>query len=65
MYAGISAIVCSDRIEVGLSANDATYSLDFTVRHLKELSESKEGRSKLVANFVIETMQKYQHDHLW
>ncbi|MCJ1282590.1 hypothetical protein MMC26_001915 [Xylographa opegraphella] len=64
MFAGISAIVCSDRIEVGLSANDATYSLDFTVRHLKELSESEEGRSKLVADFVIETMQKYQHEHL-
>ena len=65
MFAGISATVCTDRIEVGLSCNDATYSLDFTVRHLRELSESDEGRSKLVADFVIETMQKYQHEHLW
>ena len=65
MFVGISAIVCTDRIEVGLSANDATYSLDFTVRHLRELSESAEGRSKLVADFIIETMQTYQHEHLW
>ncbi|MCJ1396938.1 hypothetical protein MMC11_000130 [Xylographa trunciseda] len=64
MFVGISAIVCSDRIEVGLSANDATSSLDFTVRHLKELPETAEGRSKLVADFIIEIMQKFQHEHV-
>lgn len=65
MYAGIAAIVHGDTIDVGLSANDATYSLDFTVRHLDVASSSQEERSQMVADWIIETMQQYQNDHLW
>jgi len=65
MYAGIAAIVRGDTIEVGLSANDDTYSIDFTVRQLDVSSKSKEERAQLVTNWIIETMQRYQNDHLW
>ena len=63
MYAGIAAISAGDTIEIGLSANDTTYSLDFSVRHLEVGPKSQEERSKLIADFIVETMQKYQNDH--
>ena len=65
MFAGIAAITTGDRVEIGMSANDATYSLDFTVRHLEVGPKSQEERSKLIADFIVETMQKYQNDHFW
>ena len=64
MFAGLAASICDDTIEIGLSANDATYSIDFTVQHLKGANESKEARSKSVGDYIINTMQKYQNEHL-
>jgi len=65
MFAGIAAIVHGDTIEVGMSANDATYSIDFTVRQIDGGSKSKEERSGLVADWIIETMQRDQNYQLW
>lgn len=65
MFAGIAAVVHDNIIEVGMSANDATYSLDYTVCHVDGSNKSKEERSGLIANWIIETMQRYQNDHLW
>lgn len=65
MFAGLAAIVRGDTIVVGMSANDATYSIDFTIRQIDGGSKSKEERSGLVANWIIEVMQRYQNNHLW
>lgn len=65
MFAGLAANICDDTIEIGLSANDATYNIDFTVQHLKGASESKEARSKCVGDYIVNTMRQYQNEHLW
>lgn len=66
MFAGVAAYLQGDKIEIGLSANDATYSIDFTVRHLDgDDFMDKKKRSQAVAEFVVETMREYQNNHLW
>jgi hypothetical protein len=65
MYAGISAILRGDKIDIGLSANDDTYSIDYAVKHLDGGTKPKEQRAKIVADWIIEGMQKYQNEHLW
>ena len=64
MCAGIAASITDDTIEIGLSANDSTYSIDFTVRHLDGANKSKEERSKMVADFVVDNMHQYEEQHL-
>jgi hypothetical protein len=65
MFAGLAATVRGDTIVVGMSRNDATYSLDFTIREIDGGSKSKEERSGLVANWIIEAMKRYQNNQLW
>ena len=65
MYAGIAAIERGNIIEIGLSANDDTYSIDYAVRQLDMGSKSKEARAQLITDWIIETVQQYQNGHLW
>ena len=65
-YAGVASFVRGDQIEIGLSANDASFSIDFMVCHLDGKNASDENaRAKLIADFVVKTMRDYQHQHFW
>ncbi|MCJ1410212.1 hypothetical protein MMC19_004297 [Ptychographa xylographoides] len=63
-YAGVAAAVDGEMIKIGLSTNDATYSTDFAVLGIEGANESKKRRAQLIANFLIETLLKYQTEHL-
>ena len=54
-------------IEIGFSANDETYGIDFSVKRIKVpecANGDKSALSKAVADFVIEEALKYETDHL-
>lgn len=59
MYIGIAGNLSPDKklIEVGLSIHDATYSIDFSVKHLH--FPNNEPDADLIAKFIIETITDF------
>lgn len=59
MYLGIAGNLhpTKESIEIGLSIHDATYSIDFSVKHLH--FPNKEVDPKLIADFVLETIMEF------
>jgi hypothetical protein len=66
LFAGVASIAHGDKIEIGLSANDASYSVDFMVCQLDgPNARDGQARSKFIADFIVKAMREYQHRHLW
>lgn len=63
MFMGVSVVQLEgSKVAVSLAAHDTTYLVDFTVKHLQ--FEAKPSASNdVIANYVIETVQKYEHEH--
>ncbi|KAI0121329.1 glycosyltransferase family 4 protein [Xylariales sp. AK1849] len=63
LFMGISAVQ-SDKgtVAVALAAHDTTYLVDFTVEHLPFKGEPSDS-SDVIANYVIDTVQKYEHEN--
>jgi alpha,alpha-trehalose phosphorylase (configuration-retaining) len=60
---GISAVTFDeDKVAVSLAAHDTTYLVDFTVQHLHLKDESSRAED-VIADYVIEAVQKYEHEH--
>lgn len=59
MYIGISGILAADKslIEIGLSIHDATYSVDFSVKHLHFPNNIPDAT--LIATFIIDTITEF------
>ncbi|KAI9830451.1 MAG: hypothetical protein M1819_005703 [Sarea resinae] len=66
MYVGIAAAVKSGKsIEVGISINDDTYSIDFSLARLDTKGVSTRAAiSSLVSNYVITELTKFQNEHM-
>jgi hypothetical protein len=59
MYLGIAGNLSPDKslIEIGLSIHDATYSIDFSIKHLH--FPNCEPNPKEIADFVIQTITEF------
>ncbi|KAG8764940.1 hypothetical protein FRC16_008215, partial [Serendipita sp. 398] len=64
MYIGIAGNLAADKsyIEIGLSIHDATYSIDFSIKHLR--FPNNEPNADEIARFVIETIKDFSKEHL-
>lgn len=64
MYIGIAGILSPDKtvMEIGLSIHDATYSVDFSVKHLH--FANNEPNADEIATFVIQTIKDFSKQHL-
>jgi hypothetical protein len=63
LFGGVAAIHKGNVVEIGFSANDSTYSIDFTVKHI-DADSDPEVRANNVADFVIEQAANYEREHL-
>ena len=59
MYLGIAGNLATDKstLEVGLSIHDATYSIDFSVKHLH--FPNNEPNAKAIADFILNTIMDF------
>jgi len=59
MYIGIAGNLAPDKslLEVGLSIHDATYSIDFSIKHLH--FPNKEVDPDQIASFILETIMDF------
>ncbi|KAG8835729.1 hypothetical protein FRC17_001520 [Serendipita sp. 399] len=64
MYLGIAGNLASDKsyIEIGLSIHDATYSIDFSIKHLR--FPNNEPDATLIQKFVVDTIVEFSKEHL-
>ncbi|CAG7854241.1 Trehalose phosphorylase {ECO:0000312/EMBL:ABR88135.1}; AltName: Full=Trehalose synthase {ECO:0000250/UniProtKB:O75003}; Short=TSase {ECO:0000250/UniProtKB:O75003}; Flags: Precursor [Serendipita indica DSM 11827] len=64
MYIGIAGNLATDKstLEIGLSIHDATYSIDFSIKHLH--FPNNEPEPKAIADFIINTIIEFSKEHL-
>jgi glycosyltransferase involved in cell wall biosynthesis len=64
MYIGIAGNLAVDKstLEIGLSIHDATYSIDFSIKHLH--FPNNEPEPKAIADFIISTIIEFSKEHL-
>jgi hypothetical protein len=60
MYIGIAGNLSPNKnsVEVGFSIHDATYSIDFSVKHIHP-PPNKQLDGAMIADFIIETIQEF------
>jgi hypothetical protein len=54
--------VHDDRFDIGFASHDATYSIDFAIKHLQT---KEENRAEQLANYLIKEIGTYREDHLY
>ena len=72
MYAGVAVFIEGEKVDIGMSMSDGVYGIDFMVKHLNgedfksnESAKSEWDCARLISDFIIESMHKYEADHLW
>ncbi|CAG8670016.1 16449_t:CDS:2, partial [Acaulospora colombiana] len=64
MYLGIAGNLAPDKsmLEVGLSIHDATYSIDFSIKHIR--FPNCEPNPTAIADFIVQTIKDFSKEHL-
>jgi hypothetical protein len=59
MYVGIAGNLAPDKsfLEIGLSIHDATYSIDFSIKHLH--FPNNDPKPDQIADFILETIMDF------